>query len=1009
MSVVILNYNGLRHLRTCINSVLNQTYRNFEVIVVDNCSDDGSAEFLAKNFPEINVIMNKSNLGFAKGNNIGATAAKGDYIAFLNNDTEAYPNWLEELVKSITKNESIMACSSKMLMFNKRNVINSAGGGLNLLMYGWDIGLYEEDEGQYDSERYIPFACAGAMIIRKEVLNRLGLFDEKYFIYGEDVDLGVRLNLAGYKVLYVPTAIVYHKYGATVGPGSLKKRYLGERNTMRTLLKNLESKNVLRFLPILIFHYVTSVAFSLRLNTLSRTEKINVLWIYVKALLWNLAYLPDTLRERFTVQRQRLVSDERFFEIVYCSFDFPFILTPDYRPKVLSEIIDPKEVDTGKIFMGVNDKTSLGYGWHNLEFFASSPRERYNMLSLPYRWTTKSAYFYFHAKRCGDYALLIKSFLPSFLVGKTYARISINGVCIGKIFPGRKPRFFELMFKSEAAEIIEGRIDVVNSWKPHDYLRNNDLRELGIGVQSLEIRELYSAVVERSRPTVSLVIPNKNGGDRVLNTLRSIHRQSYDNILETIVADDGSPNEELELIEKYSNEIGLNVRIVRKTGLGPSGLKNCGALNSGGELLAFLDNDVVLEPDWLENAVSALSSGCRIGMVAGKILLDGFPRTLNGCGSTATFLGYGFDRGFYETDVGQFDTVRDSECLSPCTAACLVRREVLHVIGLFDERFFYPFEDVDFGWRANLYGYKVAYTPKARVAHVRGATVKKRFSPSHVKYLAERNRLRMVLKNYGNGSLRKILIPLILSYVVPIISAFLSRRQSSADRVCPIMVYSKSIMWNLSRFGSTCRERVRTQNTRRVSDRQIFDLMELWCYPTICFPDYEVFSKRIGKGESLHSEFVAGVNERGLSYGWHGLEQSSDPRFKFCRWCSYESCLYLSCPIVPGSRGRDGSSHEKRALLIQGPTTFLPGPMSFTVLFNGHRLSRVDSVKSSSTVFAIPAKCMKELNEIVIRVPKSHIWTPDDFFSNNDYRKLGIAVSSISIVPMFPSEKSLRR
>ena len=238
LSVIIPNWNGKHFLTECIDSLKEQTFRDFEIILVDNGSTDGSAEFAGERYREfIRVLRNKENLGFAGGNNVGIQAARGEYIVLLNNDTWADPHWLEELVKATQFDPPIGMWASKIYSYYKRNQIEAVGE----LIY-WDglsraRGQYEQDRGQYNAmeEIFFPPGC-GAMY-RKSLFDGIGLFDEDFFAYADDSEIGIRARLACWKCLYVPAAIVYHKNSGTAGQYSPLKAFYVERNRFWITIK----------------------------------------------------------------------------------------------------------------------------------------------------------------------------------------------------------------------------------------------------------------------------------------------------------------------------------------------------------------------------------------------------------------------------------------------------------------------------------------------------------------------------------------------------------------------------------------------------------------------------------------------------------------------------------------------------------------------------------------------------------------------------------------------------
>ena len=238
VSVVITNWNGRKFLAECIDSLKEQTFRDFETILVDNGSTDGSAELAEERYGGfLRIIRNSKNLGFTGGNNVGIHAAKGEFIVLLNNDTWTEPTWLEELVKAIGPDPRVGMWASKIYSYSRRNQIEAVGE----LIY-WDglnraRGQYEKDRGQYEAmeEIFFPPGCGG--MYRKRVFDEVGLFDEDFFAYGDDAEIGIRARLAGWRCFYVPKAILYHKNSGSTAPYSPLKAFYVERNRFWIAIK----------------------------------------------------------------------------------------------------------------------------------------------------------------------------------------------------------------------------------------------------------------------------------------------------------------------------------------------------------------------------------------------------------------------------------------------------------------------------------------------------------------------------------------------------------------------------------------------------------------------------------------------------------------------------------------------------------------------------------------------------------------------------------------------------
>jgi len=251
VSVVTLNWNGMVHLEPCYGSLRELDYPQdkLELVLVDNGSTDGSVEFMQQRFPEVKIIKNRTNLGFCKANNLGARAAQGKYVAFLNNDTHVHPAWLKELVAAVQEGEKVICAASKILTW-EGDRIDFVGGNMNFHGMGSQPAYGSTDVNAFSEPRELLFACGGSMLIDREVFLDCGGFDEDFFIYYEDVDLGWRLWVLGYKVVFVPTAITYHRFHGDTGGWQDEKRItLTERNTLLAVIKNYSDENLARVLP----------------------------------------------------------------------------------------------------------------------------------------------------------------------------------------------------------------------------------------------------------------------------------------------------------------------------------------------------------------------------------------------------------------------------------------------------------------------------------------------------------------------------------------------------------------------------------------------------------------------------------------------------------------------------------------------------------------------------------------------------------------------------------------
>lgn len=237
VSIVIPNWNGLRFLQTCLDSLAQQTYTATEVIIADNASTDGSQAFIRDYAPQVVLVELPENRGFTGACNAGMDAATGEIVILLNNDTEVDPEWVAAIVDAFDRYPDAGMVASKMLLFEKRDHIHTAGDGFTIDGRPFNRGVWQKDEGQFDQEEYVFSACGGSSAYRRTMLDEIGLLDDDYFFLMEDVDLGWRAQLAGWRALYTPHAIVYHHLSAT--GGGVTASFHDGRNNIYLLVKNV--------------------------------------------------------------------------------------------------------------------------------------------------------------------------------------------------------------------------------------------------------------------------------------------------------------------------------------------------------------------------------------------------------------------------------------------------------------------------------------------------------------------------------------------------------------------------------------------------------------------------------------------------------------------------------------------------------------------------------------------------------------------------------------------------
>jgi GT2 family glycosyltransferase len=309
VTVVVPNWNGERFLSTCLGSLRRQTYGDFETVLVDNGSSDGSVAFVEENFPEVRIVRLPHNGGFTAAVNAGIGASEAEYVVLLNNDTEVEQRWLEALVRAADEHPEAGLFASKLVDFRDRRLLDGAGDALRKTGLPYRIGHGEIDRGQFEEEALVFGACAAGALYRRRLFDEVGVFDGDFFSNCEDGDLSFRAQLAGYRCLYVPGSVVYHVGSAsTGGKRSATNTRLGTQNGINLLVKNLPASLVWRILPSVVAGHLY------RLATTSLSPEI--LKAYLSGLAGALRLLPKMLRKRKEIQGRRRVSDGYVYQLL---------------------------------------------------------------------------------------------------------------------------------------------------------------------------------------------------------------------------------------------------------------------------------------------------------------------------------------------------------------------------------------------------------------------------------------------------------------------------------------------------------------------------------------------------------------------------------------------------------------------------------------------------------------------------------------------------------------------
>lgn len=308
VSVIIVNYNGKNHLEKCLESLMKINYNNYQVILVDNNSSDGSIQFVEKFYPSIRLIKLKKNFGFAKPNNIAAHEAEGDILLFLNNDTIVDPNFITEMIKVIKKDPKIAICQSLLLRSNGE--VDSSGDFVDFLGRAYSSKEIPKDV------KNILCARGASMMVRKGLFSELGCFDEDFFVSFEDVDIGWKAWIWGYKVVCVPKSIVYHAGGQTVKKLSSFIQYHGVKNTITIRLVNFEIgiaiSSIVKFFVFLIMKKSVGATIMTYDKELSTLPSFSVI---IRGVGWVLKNLGSIIKKHKYVKSKRVRSTKELINL----------------------------------------------------------------------------------------------------------------------------------------------------------------------------------------------------------------------------------------------------------------------------------------------------------------------------------------------------------------------------------------------------------------------------------------------------------------------------------------------------------------------------------------------------------------------------------------------------------------------------------------------------------------------------------------------------------------------
>ncbi|WVH09080.1 MAG: Glycosyl transferase [Fluviibacter phosphoraccumulans EoVTN8] len=310
VNVIIVNYNGKQWLDGCIGTILNQTYTNYDVTVVDNLSSDDSVEYIRKHFPTVNIISNIKNDGFAEGNNIAMGEVNGDYLLLLNSDTESDPSLIENLVSGIERNSNIGCVQSKLVLLSDDKVTDSCGSFITptTLLYHFGV-LKNSNDAMYNVPQQLYSAKGACILLRRSLVDVIGLFDRKFWCYYEETDLCQRIWIAGYEVWYIPEAICKHAVGGTsLKFDNSKIMFHNFKNKLASHIKNFEILSLAWVLPM---HFLTGAFYSIYFLFNGKWKSFVA---FYHSIYWVLKNFRTILRDRRYIQSIRIVSDFSIFK-----------------------------------------------------------------------------------------------------------------------------------------------------------------------------------------------------------------------------------------------------------------------------------------------------------------------------------------------------------------------------------------------------------------------------------------------------------------------------------------------------------------------------------------------------------------------------------------------------------------------------------------------------------------------------------------------------------------------
>jgi len=688
VSVVVVSFNGRRHLAHCLPALAATVGADVEVLVVDNGSSDGTAQWLADAHPEVRVLALARNRGFGAGNRCGVEAARGGLVVLLNNDTVVEPGWLPALLAPLEAEPEIAASCAALRLLAHPAALNACGGAMAGLGHGVDqrFGFPVADLVEADDRppwQDCLFPTAAAMAMRRDEFFTLGGFDPSFFMYHEDVDLGWRLWLLGRRVVVCGAALVGHAFlGTSAASHGLDWRAcLGLRHLVRSQLKHAAPGELPRVLSGL-------TGFLLRQRALA---------IGARVAVWNLLHLPGTLRARWWLQRRRVRSTA---ELVERGLVLRAPLPPP-TPELPRAAVDGPRLPASRLRPGrPSAATRLGIGWYAPEVGGAEPFRH----TCGHAWATLE---------------LAPAARGRLEVELAPARgLERDGVLVR--CPPAAAHRFELssgwqVVALDAVADRDGRLEV-ELRSPTAAATADDPRELGCAVRRIEL--LAEDPPRRSPPRhVSVVIPTHGRWPILAETLAALGRQSWPEI-EAIVVDDGSTDGTFEHLEALRDgaDLPFELTALRQPNRGQGAARNLGVRSARGDLVLVLGDDTPPEPGCVAEHVEAHRRLAGDAAVVGLTCWD------RGAMRVTPFL------DFVQRDGAQFawDRMQDGEEVGFAhfyTSNVSLPREVAAAFP-FDPAFAaYGWEDIELGSRLEAAGLPIVFHRAAVARHRHPSTV----------------------------------------------------------------------------------------------------------------------------------------------------------------------------------------------------------------------------------------------------------------------------------------------